>query len=99
MYWPVTSGPDEYGIAALQQAFRALGFADCDSGEQEPGHEKIALYGSTLLYTHVARQLPTGKWTSKLGRSEDIEHDSPDDLFGGAYGDVVQFMKRQIQPS
>jgi hypothetical protein len=38
--------------------------------------------------------LPNGKWTSKLGRDVDIEHDTADDVAGGVYGEVVQIMKR-----
>jgi hypothetical protein len=97
MYWPVSVPPNEYGIAALEAAFRWLGFEECSSDELETGTEKVALYGSSLFYTHAARQLPNAKWTSKLGRAEDIEHDSPDDVAGGIYGEVVQFMKRSIQ--
>jgi hypothetical protein len=93
-FWPVATPPDDYGIEALGRAFRALGYEDCAGGDPEPGFEKVALYGSSLLYTHAARQLPDGKWTSKLGRSEDIEHDTPDDVAGGIYGEVVQFMRR-----
>ena len=63
----------------------------------EPNIEKVALFGSGFLYSHAARQLSTGKWTSKLGKAEDIEHDSPDDVAGGVYGEVVQFMKRAIK--
>ena len=44
--------------------------------------------------THAARQLPNGKWTSKLGKAEDVEHESPEDVAGGVYGEVVQFMRR-----
>jgi len=62
----------------------------------EPGVEKVALYGVSIFYTHVARQLPTGTWTSKLGAAEDIKHETPEDVAGGAYGQVVQFMKRPI---
>jgi hypothetical protein len=58
------------------------------------GFEKVALFGYSLYYTHAARQLPNGKWTSKLGKAEDIEHDIPDDVAGGVYGGVVQIMKR-----
>jgi len=60
--------------------------------------EKVALYGSFLFYTHAARQLPDGRWTSKLGRLEDIEHDTPDDVAGGLYREVAQFMKRASAP-
>ncbi|MCY7407984.1 MAG: hypothetical protein LH631_11575, partial [Alkalinema sp. CAN_BIN05] len=41
---------------------------------------------------HVARQLPNGLWTSKLGRLEDIEHEL-DGLSGDLYGTVQKFMK------
>jgi hypothetical protein len=96
--WPVVTADDDYGIGILEQAFVSLGFQDCNDGIFESGFEKVALYGSTLFYTHAARQLPDGKWTSKLGGLEDIEHDTPDDVAGGIYGEVVQFMKRASVP-
>lgn len=94
IYWPIVAPANDYGIGILEQAFAAMGFDDCADGGLEANYEKVALYGSSLFYTHAARQLPNGKWTSKLGRSEDIEHDTPDDVGGGIYGEVVQFMKR-----
>ena len=54
----------------------------------ESGFEKVALYGSGFMYTHAARQLPDGRWTSKLGQKEDITHNTPDDVAGGVYGEV-----------
>ncbi|MDA0833230.1 MAG: hypothetical protein O2955_06765 [Planctomycetota bacterium] len=96
MYWPVESPMGEYGIGILEQAFISLGYEDCHDGVFEAGFEKVALYGSGIFYTHAARQLSDGKWTSKLGREEDIEHDSPEDIAGGIYGEVVQFMKRPL---
>ena len=75
--------------------FKALGYQDCELDMSiESGVDKVALYGSSLYYTHAARQLPNGKWTSKLGKGEDIEHDTPNDVAGGVYGEVVQIMKR-----
>lgn len=97
-YWPVEVPPDDYGIAVLDLAFKALGFEECRDGGLEAGFEKVALYGSSTFYTHAARQLPDGKWTSKLGRSEDIEHDDPDDVAGGIYGEVVQYMRKPSGP-
>jgi hypothetical protein len=96
VFWPVEATQDDYGIAALIQVFRAMGFEPCESGDSEPNFEKIALYNNGRFYAHAARQLSTGKWTSKLGRTEDIEHDAPDDVAGGVYGDVSQFMKRLV---
>jgi hypothetical protein len=75
---------------------QSQGFAVCEAGDAETGFEKVALYATSTFYTHAARQLPGGKWTSKLGRAEDIEHDSADDLAGGVYGSVVLFMKRKV---
>src|SRR5690242_5314009 len=57
VFWPVESTPPEYGIEALEQAFKGLGFEPCDDAGPEPGFEKVALYGNGLLYTHAARQL------------------------------------------
>jgi hypothetical protein len=96
VYWPVAVPPDEFGIGILAQAFESLGFSDCSNGEHEEGYEKVALFGSGLYYTHAARQLPSGAWTSKLGRAEDIEHGAADDVAGGVYGEVVQYMKRPL---
>lgn len=42
---------------------------------------------------HAARQLASGRWTSKLGKLEDIDH-ALHDLEGMLYGAVVLFMKR-----
>jgi hypothetical protein len=49
------------------------------------------LNGFSPLY--AARQLPNGRWTSKLGEWEDIEH-ALHDLTGMVYGSVVLVMKR-----
>ena len=95
-YWPVDILADDFGIGVLIQAFQALGYETCVDDRLESGYEKVALYGAFHYYTHASRQLPSGKWTSKLGKAEDIEHDTPDDLAGGIYGSVVEFMKRPI---
>jgi len=98
VYWPVQTPPDDCGIAALEQAFKTLGYEDCGSDDHlESGVEKVALYGGSFLYTHVARQLASGQWSSKLGKAEDIEHDTPNDVAGGLYGEVVQILRRPTQ--
>ena len=91
VFWPVAAAVGDYGIGTLEQAFRSLHFEECDDATLEPGFEKIALYGDSRFYTHAARQLPNGKWTSKLGRMEDIEHQTPDDVAGGVYGECARF--------
>lgn len=80
----------------MVDAFKTMGFSECSDGSLESCFEKVAFYGATLEYTHAARQLSDGKWTSKLGKAEDITHDTPEDVAEGLYGPVVQFMKRPI---
>jgi hypothetical protein len=94
VFWPTQTPTGEYGISALEDAFKSLGFDNCDSDGLESGFEKVAIYGNNFLYTHAARQLADGKWTSKLGKAEDIEHDAADALAGGIYGEVVEIMRR-----
>ena len=94
VYWPAEV-PDEYGISALEEAFGALGFEPCDDVGPEPGFEKVALYGNMSL--HSRRPTAHGRrWTSKLGKAEDIEHDTPDVVAGGLYGEVVEIMRRSL---
>jgi hypothetical protein len=31
-----------------------------------------------------------------LGKAEDIEHDTPNDVAGGIYGEVIQIVKRPL---
>ena len=96
VYWPdPMQFPGEYGIAVLEHLFLFLGYEEALDGRFEPGFDKVALYGNNTFYTHASRQTSDGKWTSKLGRGEDIEHDSADDVAGGLYGEVVQFMRRK----
>lgn len=95
-YWPVPSAPDDMTAENLVAALAAVGFVLCPDAVPESGFETIAVYADATGYTHAARLLPTGKWTSKLGEDVLIEHDSPEDVAGGVYGAVFQFMKRPL---
>ena len=76
----------------LQQHF---GFERCDNGDFEKGMEKIALFeDNNKEWSHASRLLENGKWTSKMGRWEDIEHASLEVLQGKFYGQLKIFMKR-----
>lgn len=82
---------------SIQIALAQLGFEVTTGLELEPGVERIALFADEDGdVVHVARQLPSGAWSSKLGRWEDIEHADLEALEGGDYGKVVAFMKRAI---
>jgi hypothetical protein len=73
-YWP-PGVPRERTRDAFVAAFASLGYTICESDDVESGYEKIALFAAVDgRPTHAARQLPSGRWTSKLGKAEDIEH-------------------------
>jgi hypothetical protein len=102
-WWPDEDGvgtwpagvPREETLAAFILAFRTLGYEPCTTAEPESGYQKVALYALGGSPTHAARQLPSGRWTSKLGPQEDIEHELGA-LEGPLYGTVVQVLKRPI---
>src|SRR5205807_1571826 len=74
--------------------YESLGYQACSEATLEAGFEKVAIFGDPMGYSHAARQLPDGWWTSKIGGMEDIEHATPDALVGDEYGVVVQVMRR-----
>jgi hypothetical protein len=105
-WWPIGVGrthwpdgvPRVASLDSFQKAFATVGYSVCTSEEPEPGIEKIALFADAQRKpTHAARQLPSGRWTSKLGRAEDIEH-ALHDLEGMFYGFVALVMRRPHAP-
>lgn len=93
-YWP-TGVAREYTLAAYVAAYATLGYKPCgDNDRLENRWEKVAIYvNSSGMPTHAARQLDSGRWTSKLGKSYDIEH-LRDSVGGGMYGDVQVILRR-----
>ncbi len=96
-YWP-PSVPRVETLEAFRDAFTTLGYLPCGDDQLEPGFEKIALFALAGVPKHAARQLPNGRWTSKLGPMEDIVH-ALQDLAGAVYGSVVLLMKRPVPSS
>jgi hypothetical protein len=92
-YWP-HGLPNDQTIANFERAYETVGYSRCPDGAFDEKLEKIAIYALNGVPTHAARQLSNGKWTSKCGKSFDIEHELPEDVGGGIYGDVVLFMSR-----
>ena len=89
--------PREWSITAIRRIFENHGYAECDSSELEDGYEKVAFYiDENGEPQHFARQLPNGKWTSKVGDLNDIEHDSLHSLINSIYGKPQIYMKRLI---
>lgn len=103
-YWP-EGVVRQLTVDAFVQAYETLGYFKCDNGQVEPGFEKIALFAKPSGWgpagfepTHAARQLPDGRWASKLGRFEDIEHVTLESVNSPAYGFAVIFMRRKETP-
>lgn len=94
--WP-TEVDREETLSAFEILFLRYGFIACATEELEPGFEKVALFATADgCPAHGARQLASGRWTSKVGKSEDIEHDLRA-LEGVAYGSVVRIFRRPVK--
>jgi hypothetical protein len=95
-YWP----NDDRGstLGTFERMLTSRGFARCANGALVSGVEKVVIYtlgeGRTMKVTHAARQLPDGRWASKMGRCEDIEHDAPKAVRGPVYGKPYAFYCR-----
>jgi hypothetical protein len=95
-YWPPDI-PPKATLNNFTRVYEADGWTRCESPEPEPGYEKIAIYTDRRgLPQHAARQLENGKWTSKLGEGEDIEHDNLQVFDGSDYGSAVRYMRRPL---
>jgi hypothetical protein len=100
--WPFWSRREET-ISAFVDAFRWLGYVECDSSRVEVAFEKVALYADGDSPKHMARQLRDGTWTSKCWGLEDITHFTLDavESYGprplkAHYGSPVLYMKRFV---
>ena len=92
-YWPLETKLAA-DVQSFQDAFGTLRYRPCANGGLEAGLEKIAIYVKNDEVTHMARQVPSGWWTSKLGKDMDIEHQSPHELEGKVYGTIACYMSR-----
>lgn len=93
-YWP-KNVPDEETLSAFVMLYESIGFVVCSNGDLEKGFRKIAIYTNLEgKPTHASKQLPDGKWSSKLGRSYDVAHNL-NTLDGPVYGKIKVFMKKK----
>lgn len=97
-YWP-TGVPKDDKLSSFIRMYETYEYTLCDSWELEEGHRKIAIYVKTdgITVTHASRQLKDGRWTSKLGKENDIQHGNPYSIEGIAYGRVGAFMKKKLE--
>jgi hypothetical protein len=93
--WPMSVERVET-IGAFVKLFSQMGFEEIPLVDARvfAGYEKIAIFAINDMPTHVARQLRSGRWTSKLGTLADIDHADLRCLESGEYGTVVRLMRR-----
>jgi|ERR1051326_451940 hypothetical protein len=96
-HWP-KGVPRSLTVDNFVQLYMRYGkYQTCDNANHETGMEKLAIYCNDAgEVTHVARQLSSGKWTSKLGDWEDIEHNTISGIEGQFYGKATKFLKRPV---
>lgn len=93
-HWP-EGAARAFTIEAHVEAFGQLGYERCSGPEPEDGFEKVVIYADAPgVPTHAARQLPDGTWTSKLGMSADIRHQTLSGVAGGPYGEPAVCLRR-----
>jgi hypothetical protein len=86
----------EWNEKTIRKIFENHGYAICDSYDLEQGYEKVVFYiDEGGEPQHFARQLENGKWTSKLGELNDIEHDTLESLVCPDYGKPKLVLKRK----
>jgi hypothetical protein len=97
-FWPAEA-PREYSLDGYVRAFESIGYIRCDSADLEPGFEKVAVFANDSGPTHASKQTIDGRWSSKLGPFEDLEH-VLEALAGDnceEYGQIVQVLKRKAE--
>ena len=96
VYWPIDA-PRNDSVEAFIKAFETIGYKQCLNFHFEDKIQKIAFYvDPNNKVKHAAIQTNTGRWKSKLGDLEDIEHDLRD-VEGKKYGQANVYMSRSKQ--
>jgi hypothetical protein len=95
-YWPITWRSVERDC--FIEAFRVAGkYEPCGSDfDFDPNYEKVALYEKPNGEpTHMARQLESGRWASKVGVfGWDIIHETVHGVEGHTYGRAALALRR-----
>ncbi|WP_419692574.1 DUF7689 domain-containing protein [Burkholderia gladioli] len=95
-YWPPGLPLNDYSVANYIAAFRTIGYTPCVDGSLEVGVEKVVIYSAAGIAKHMARQLPDGAWTSKLGQGHDVRHGNDRCLAGQTYGICTHYLSRPL---
>lgn len=98
-YWPPHLPREPENQETLENFLRAFEWKGyrrgCKNGKLKKGIEKVAIFTIAGIPKHAARQLESGRWTSKCGNAEDIQHETLFALEGHAYGTALVFLHRR----
>lgn len=90
--------PRKWDQATLVLLFERHGYTITDNADLEHGFEKVVFYSDEHnVPQHFARQLPDGRWASKIGDLNDIEHETLECLISPIYGTPKLTLKRRKQ--
>jgi hypothetical protein len=94
IYWPPGFPLDDF-VATLVSIFELHGYSVCNNSDHESGYEKLVIFSHLGRFKHAARQLKSGRWASKLGEEQDIEHERAEHVENADYGTAETFLKRR----
>lgn len=97
-FWPekcLVEDDDGYidELASFNSLFETVDAEKTTNDKPEEGYVKLATYKVHKNITHMARLLPDGKWTSKMGGCAKIVNDNCKDLTDGTYGNIIEIIK------
>lgn len=94
IYWP-PGFPLNDSVDTLISIFEVHGYTGCDIADSDPGYERVAIYSLDGRFKHAARQLASGRWASKLGEEQDIEHERAEHAQCRDYGALTHVLRRK----
>ena len=94
-WWP--SGVDrDYSVSGWGNMLSHYGWRSVDSSRVERGWEKLAVFTTNHVVSHSCKQLPNGRWESKLGESVILSNHTLEGISDGPYGVPAGFFRRKI---
>lgn len=74
-FWPPGYPPGDTWPEVANLFIAFLRYAPTSSRRPRAAYDRVAIYGlDDKTFTHIARQLKSGRWSSKLGEFHDLEH-------------------------
>ena len=95
-YWPPGT-PSADTLEGWIKLFEIHGYEQTDKADLEPEYERVAIYVTDDGPEHVARQVASGAWSSKMGKGIDIEHPTLEAVESEIVGEVRVIMKRRCK--